>query len=189
MVFKPRFFIALLPPPNLQKEINQIKQHFADHYNSKKAFNAPSHITIFPPFLWPEEDTPRLETHLEQFAQNTPQLPIILSGFGAFKPRVIFIHPEKTPELVTLHQHLNDYLQTHLSLQDEKAKTRPFAPHITVAFRDLSKSNFKAAWPHFKDQSFDHQFTVSQLTLLRHNGRHWEIYHNLPFQREHKPVS
>jgi 2'-5' RNA ligase len=49
-----RYFIALLPPQEMQDYANQVRQHFADHYASRKAFNSPPHITLEPPFEWPK---------------------------------------------------------------------------------------------------------------------------------------
>jgi len=102
-------------------------------------------------------------------------VPVHLCGFGAFPSRVIYIHVEKTPELLTIQKSLMGDLEDQLGLVDPVAQSRPFVPHMTVAFRDLSKSNFRQAWKVYQDQPFDYQFTVQELTLLLHNGKHWEI--------------
>ncbi|NEN93697.1 MAG: 2'-5' RNA ligase family protein, partial [Okeania sp. SIO3H1] len=53
---------------------------------------------------------------------------------------------------------------------------RPFSPHVTVAFRDLTKTNFRAAWLEFRERSLEFEFVASQLTLLIHNGKRWDIF-------------
>lgn len=174
-------FIALLPPQAVQEEANAIKAHFAEVYESSHAQKSPPHITLQPPFKWEKAELPRLKTALKQFSQSETGVPITLSGFGAFPPRVIYIHVEKTPELLAIHKSLLKYLEQHIGLVDEKEKSRPYVPHMTVAFRDLTKSNFRQAWKVYQEKSFDYQFTVRELTLLLHNGKHWEIGETFPF--------
>ncbi|MGL4501873.1 MAG: 2'-5' RNA ligase family protein, partial [Planktothrix sp.] len=98
------FFIALLPPKPIQNQITEIKQYCAQTYNSRHALKSPPHITLQPPFQWLTEDLPSLEQHLTTFALNHAPIPITLSGFNAFPPRVLFVDVLKTPELINLQQ-------------------------------------------------------------------------------------
>ncbi len=136
-----RFFIALLPPQNIQDYANQIKQYFADNYASKHAQKSPPHITLQPPFEWVDSDVSRLEASLREFASEQKSVPIILSGFAAFVPRVIYIDVVRSQELLTMQADLMAYVETNLGIVDKVGKTRPFAPHMTVAFRDLTRHN------------------------------------------------
>ncbi|QDZ41290.1 2'-5' RNA ligase family protein [Euhalothece natronophila Z-M001] len=174
-------FIALLPPPIVQAEANAIKDHFATAYESSHAKNSPPHITLQPPFKWNKNELSHLKTTLRDFSHCQPAIPVTLSGFGAFPPRVIYIHVEKTPELLKIQSSLLVYLEQQLGLVDSIAQSRPFVPHMTVAFRDLSKANFHQAWQFYKQQPFEYQFTVNELTLLLHNGKFWEIEETFSF--------
>jgi 2'-5' RNA ligase len=176
------FFIALLPPVKLQAEITAIKQDLAIGYNSSHALKSPPHITLYPPFKWFPKNLPLLEQSLSEFGENYAPIPVRLDGFGAFPPRVIFIHPLKTPELMAVQADLMSYLETNLGLVDDRSKKRSFAPHLTVAFKDLKKQAFKAAWPEFRDRSFQADFTAHHLTLLSHNGQRWNIHREFPFR-------
>jgi 2'-5' RNA ligase len=175
-----RFFIALLPPHSVQQLANKIKQHFAEIYQSRAAQKSPPHITLQPPFDWQTEDLPRLTQHLEEFAQSQPPIPLILDGFGAFKPRVIIIKVIHTPELFAVQKNLSDFLEPALGIIHEPSKSRTFSPHLTVAYRDLTKPNFYQAWSEFENQPFFFEFIVPQLTLLVHNGECWEISKEFP---------
>lgn len=177
-----RFFIALLPPQEIQDYANEIKQHFADRYQSKAAQKSPPHVTLQPPFEWPTATVSQLTQHLAQFAQRQPAIPMTLEGFGAFPPKVIFINVQKTPELLDLQAVLVADLAANLAIADPRAKTRPFAPHLTVAFRDLTKQNFKSAWPEFQHRPCHFDFQVAHLTLLLHNGQRWLIHEEFPFR-------
>jgi len=175
------FFVALLPPKLIQNQITEIKQYFAQTYNSCHALKSPPHITLQPPFQWLTEDLPTLEQYLTTFAINHTPIPITLSGFNAFPPRVIFVDVIKTPELINLQQQLINNLAQQLNIVHEVSKKRPFSPHVTVAFKDLSRIAFKAAWLEFAQRPIYFEFTVSQLTLLIHNGQTWNIKTEFPF--------
>lgn len=170
-----RFFIALLPPQDIQDYANQIKQYFADNYASQHAQKSPPHITLQPPFEWVDSDVSRIEASLTEFASKQQPLPITLSGFAAFAPRVIYIDVVRSQELLTLQTDLMAYVEANLGIVDKVGKTRPFAPHMTVAFRDLTRQNFKAAWPEFENRQLHFDFTADKLTLLIHDGRRWNI--------------
>jgi len=175
-----RFFIALLPPSEIQDCANQIKQYFADRYASCGAQKSPPHITLQPPFEWSAKQVPVLEQCLSTFATSRESVPVRLSGFGAFPPRVIYINVLKTQQLLTLQANLMACLETTLGIVDPISKTRAFFPHMTVAFRDLTRQNFQAAWPEFQQRQLQFEFTATELTLLIHDGKSWNVSVEFP---------
>lgn len=176
-----RFFIALLPPPEIQEYANQIKQYFADRYASRGAQKSPPHITLQPPFEWSPEQVPVLEQCLSMFANGREAVSVTISGFGAFSPRVIYINILNTQELLSLQTDLMAHLETSLGIVDPVSKKRAFSPHMTVAFRDLTRQNFKAAWPEFQQRALQFEFTAPKLTLLLHDGKRWNVSAEFPF--------
>lgn len=180
-----RFFVALLPPQPIQDYATQIKQDFCDRFSSQAALRSPPHITLQPPFEWPLADIDRVKHQLQAFASNHPPLPIQLSGFGAFPPRVIYIDVVRSPDLLDLQRHLMAHLENTLGIVDPVSKKRPFAPHMTVAFRDLKPAGFRVAWPEFEHRELEFLFTADTLTLLLHNGQRWTIYDNFQLEAEH----
>ena len=170
-----RYFIALLPPQELQAQMQEIQQHLATTYNLKRKANSPPHITLYPPFELYPEDVPLLGETLKEFAQYQGAIPIQISGFGAFKPRVVFIEPLKTPELMQAQASLKQQIESNLDLGKDKARDRDFNPHITIAFCDRRKPNFKYIWPEVKDREFNATFTVNRLTLLIYKNRYWHL--------------
>lgn len=171
-----RFFIALLPPPDIQDYVNQIKQYFAERYGSRAAQKSPPHITLQPPFEWLEEEVPALKQCLSTFVNNREPVRVTLSGFAAFPPRVIYINVLKTEELLSLQTDLMAHLETILGIVDPVSKSREFSPHLTVAFRDLKQQNFKTAWAEFQQQQLQFEFIADYLTLLLHDGKRWNVY-------------
>lgn len=176
-----RFFLALVPPEPIQQYTREIQQDFAERYASRAAQKSPPHITLQPPFEWASDDRETLEQRLQEFASWQASIPVTLAGFAAFPPRVIYINVLKTPELMIGQQALMNYVAAQLGIVDPRAQGRPFTPHMTVAFRDLSKQNFKIAWPEFCDRALQDEFIATHLTLLIHNGQRWIVCSQFPF--------
>jgi 2'-5' RNA ligase len=164
----------------VQDYANQVKQVFAERYHSRAALKSPPHVTLQPPFKWQWDQVEELRRSLHQFASQRPPISMRLSGFGAFAPRVIYLHVERTPDLLELHRATLAHLEANLGIADAVGEARPFAPHLTVGFRDLTKPNFKAAWAEFQHQTVEFTVLMSQITLLLHNGQRWEIYQEFP---------
>lgn len=167
-----RFFVALLPPQHIQDCANEIKQYFADRYASSGAQKSPPHITLQPPFEWADSDVSLLEDSLNKFATSRESIPVTLHNFAAFTPRVIYIDVVQTPELMDLQADLIKYVD-NLGIVDKSH--RSFTPHMTVAFRDLTKQNFKVAWREFEKRELHFEFKCHRLTLLLHDGKRWNV--------------
>jgi 2'-5' RNA ligase len=176
-----RFFISLIPPSYIQEYTNEIKQHFAIHYASYGAQNSPPHITLQPPFVYQSAKVTLMETAISKFAQQQQPVPIILNGFAAFPQHVIYIDVLKSPELLLLQSNLIAYMKDELGIFDPKSHNRPFVPHMTVAFRDLTPENFQAAWPEFQQRQLYFEFTATDLSLLQHDGQRWNVKQDFPF--------
>ena len=169
-----RFFVALVPPQEIQDYANQRIQELGDRYQTRTAKAVP-HITLQPPFLWQTNTVSRLEECLSSFAHTQRQIPVILSGFGAFAPRVLFINVLKTAELLQLQIDLMADLEKHLGIVDPMAQRRSFSPHLTIASRNLTRQTFKQAWSELQPQQVEFQFVADRLTLLIHDGHQWHI--------------
>lgn len=176
------FFLGLLPPQGISNSIRKIQEYFSQNYKSYSALKSPPHLTLQPPFEWKLADLPQLEENLESFTKNREEIPISLSGFAAFPPRVIYVNVIKSPELLKFYQDLQVDLAEPLGWSNPLAKKRPFAPHITVAYKDLTPPNFQLAWSEFKEKSFVAHFSISQLTLLIHHDKKWHIHQNFPLK-------
>ena len=181
-VDKALYFVALVPDNPLKQHITDIKELFRDEYNSKAALRSPPHITLLMPFKWRVDREQFLSESLSRTAQNQKVFNITLNGYGAFPPRVIYVNPEPSPELLELKKSINSMALRDWKLTD-LLDDRPFHPHMTVAFRDLRKSEFHRAWEKFKDKNFSGAFEANNLSLLKHNGKYWEIAEQFYFKK------
>lgn len=170
-----RFFIALLPPAEVQARANEIKGIMRDQYASKAAFRSPPHVTLLAPFDWPIAELPRLASTLNDFAASQSPVPMTLDGFAAFAPHVIYINVVQSDRIMAIQPELLSYLEKTLGLSHKRDQNRAFVPHMTVAFRDLSPSMFRKAWSVFQHQEIHFDFTVGRLTLLIHSGQLWTV--------------
>lgn len=176
-----RFFIALVPPVEICDYATQVIQELSDRFRTSTA-KAPPHITLQAPFMWQVAEAAALETSLREFAALQAPVPVALSGFGAFAPRVLFMNVLKTPELLKLQANLLAHLETQLGIVDPVAKRRPFSPHLTVASRNVTRPIFKQAWADLQTRSIEFSFVGDRLTLLIHDGQRWHIHSEHPCQ-------
>ena len=177
------YFIALLPPVDLQREIRSLQEEIAQRFETTASLKSPPHITLIPPIrLTPEQQT-ALPSLLETFAAQAIAFPVQLQDFAVFAPRVLYIDVVATPALVTLQAALKKHLQQHSYLKAALAqgRTYPFVPHLTLGFRDLSVENFHRAWAEFQQRSFQGTFQARSLTLLRHPGQGWRVEQDFCF--------
>lgn len=175
---KPRqlYFIAIIPPEPIYSKAAELKAHMAKRYSSKAALNSPPHITLHMPFRWDEEKEEKIFSTLENLTDNRQAFDLSLENFGAFKPRVIYIDLKRQPALEDFHDDLKKVMKISLNIFNADYKDRGFNPHMTLAFRDLKKSAFFEAWKEFESKEFHASFTADKITLLKHNGKNWDVY-------------
>lgn len=172
------FFLAIIPSEPIYSEALKWKQFFAEHFQSKAALKSPPHITLHMPFTWKLKKEEKLLDTLNSFAQQHQAFEICIKNYGTFSPRVIYMDLIKSEALTMLQKELFKYLKENLQLFNANYKDKPFHPHLTLAFRDLKKKYFEQAWAEVRDKLFEASFMVNAITLLKHNGKHWEVFKN-----------
>lgn len=173
-----------MPPEDLRAEITAIKQDFARRYGAAHALRTPPHITLVPPFTWPAREEGRLSAALQRFAAGAPGCEIRLEGFGAFRPRVVFLRVMAGAELAGLQADLESFCRDELGIGDARNAGRPFHPHLTIATRDLEPEAFQRAWAEFENRAFSAAFRAGELVLLRHIRTGWEVAVRFALQDE-----
>jgi len=175
------YFIGLIPNQEVSNKVMELKNYIADHHNCKAPLRSPPHVTLYMPFQWKEDKEQELITKMQDFADGQRSFDIDLRGFGSFSPKVIFVKIEENESLQNLKKKLNTYLRMNLQLLSGDYKNRGFQPHITIAFRDLRKSEYFKAWEKFKNENLDECFLSDNICLLKHDGKKWEIHSKLYF--------
>jgi 2'-5' RNA ligase len=178
---KNRYFIALVPPQPLFDEVMTFKYHFKNHYGSKSALNTPPHITLRSPFEIGMEKEQVLVEALQQLSSTLAHVDIELKDFGCFSPHVIFIQVMPSDHLSQLQYRISEFCGNELGLYKVNNETESsFHPHMTIGFRDLTKSSFAFAWTEFEKKKFDGAFLAEQFCLLKHDGKKWNVLKDFP---------
>lgn len=178
---KPKqYFLAVVPPEPVYAKALKLKNYFKEKYNSKASLNSPPHITLHMPFQWREEKEQDLTNAFSRFQTEVSPFNLKLLNFGSFPPRVIFIDVIPGDELARLQKDLLRFCKRELNLFNADYKNQPFHPHLTLAFRDLKKSIYAEAWQEFRTKSFDAEFLVDKFHILKHNGKVWQAFREIP---------
>ena len=172
------YMIAILPPPYLSSKVDLIRRKCADKFHVYKALLPPVHITILPPVEWEIDLQDKLILTLNAARYMEP-FQITLQNFGQFPHKAIFIDV-KGDGILGLYRKIKKVLNN--TNKDYKSK---ISPHITIAYRDVEEK-FEEIWSDFENQVFDAEFCVDGFTLLKHNGKGWEILKEYKFQRADK---
>jgi 2'-5' RNA ligase len=175
-VLKKKYFIAIVPPPQILAQIEEMKQELFEKYKLKGALRSPAHITLFRPFEWKTADESTLVETLQKFKLGK-SFEVGLKNFNCFEPRVIYVDVMHSEILQELYAQLRTFCRGNLNLYNEDEGLRGFVPHVTIASRDLKKQLFYRLWDDFKTHKFSASFDVSNISLLRLENK-WEIIRN-----------
>lgn len=173
------YFIALVLPKHLDEKILALKKKMHETYRCKVALKSPAHITLVPPYWMEESKEDLLRNDMLRFAQGFSSFALSTNDFSAFKPRTIFVAVKDSAELDRLKKNTDVYFGAKGYRM--KLDKRPFHPHITIATRDLLKKDFADAWPPFEAQKFKENFIANGLSLLKHNGKNWDVIFTAAF--------
>lgn len=168
------YLIALLPPAKLSDEIHAIRVDCSQKFGVYKALRPPVHITLYPPFRAEEAMEEQLIGLLKQGTAGLPSFLQMLENYGTFKREVIYIKALKSPALIHLHETIVSVIRKNqLDKQIHNKEREVYKPHITIAYRDVSKELFPKIWKEYKDRKFERSFKAEHFTLLKHDGALW----------------
>ena len=169
------YFVAIVPPKDIQHEVTRLKELVADRFQSKHALKSPPHITLHMPFRWKEKKFGQLAKVMQQLNKDLQPFEVQLKDFDFFEPRVVFVDVMESQALLRLQKDVVDCFRKELKLDNGNYKGQGFHPHVTIGFRDLKKPMFFEAKKEFEERTFQAKFMAEELTLLKHNGQKWEI--------------
>ena len=175
------YFIALIPTEPIRSEAWALKEHMRDTYGSKASLNSPAHITLHMPFEMKQSRERAVVEALQELAEGYNSFPIEIDGFGAFPPKVLFLHVVPNDILSRLQSDVHQSMKRGFNIFNADYKKKPFHPHITLAFRDLKKSTFEEAWSVYKEKEFRASWQAQDITLLKHDGNQWQELYQASF--------
>jgi len=171
MIAEHLYFIAIIPPEPIRGKIEDIKVQFATQYKVYHALKSPPHITLIPPFRLCDDYLPKLRNLLTNCSSQLSPVNISIKNYGCFKPSVIYLKPILNDKLQAIQQQINStFYDGFPSLIQSN---RPFHPHLTIAYRDLTPKIFDISWTKFKKRRFESEFAAEAVSLLMHDGKGW----------------
>jgi 2'-5' RNA ligase len=168
------YFLALVCPGHIDEKILQFKYWMRDHFNCIVALKSPAHITLVPPFWFPEIEEPQLIGYLHGFSSPATAHPLSISGFSHFEKRVLYAVIDENAWLIDLQASVAAYFGGFIKIQ-KPGEGKSFHPHITIANRDMKKGDFDKAWQYFSTKKFTESFTPDKLSLLKLREGKWEV--------------
>ncbi len=174
------YFIALIPHHDLLDEIRELKEEMKVVTGARDILKSPAHITLQKPFKRELSQECKIISSLKHFCEGESPFKVELDGFGSFPPRVIYIRVGDHRPLENLHSRLKECLINELSFTSPDIMN-DIHPHITLTTRYLTREGFNAAWPLFRERIFTESFEADSISLLRHDGKRWEILHRFRF--------
>ena len=168
------YYLAILAPEKINKEVLKWKHFFKERFNCSKALNSPVHITLISPFWMNTNLENELAASLKEFCKEQKGFPVLLKDFSAFKPKVIYVDVVKNERLELLHASFNEFMLGQQKFPIKKDKN-VFQPHITLATRDLYKKNFYEAWEIFSTKKYEAEWEAISISLFRHNKKNWDV--------------
>ena len=170
----PLKLIAILLPKDISDAVKREQQYIADHWGPSHALRTPPHITIIPPLAVNANSFNAIKRIGVEIASQCKPFTIRLHGFGAFKPRVVYINPIIPPDMQQLHRGWRDAIEAEMPQLLDRYPDRPYHPHLTLAHRDVYPDQFQSIWRHYHDKPFDTSFEVSSCWILHHGRNGWE---------------
>ena len=174
--------IALIIPEPLKTLVIEEQELIRDRWGPKHALRTPPHLTIIPPIEVSDEEITRLWTLAKEIANQTGPFEIEFNGYGAFKPRVVFINLQASSPLEHLYRNWRTSLERNMGHVLEKYPDRPYHPHLTLAHRDVDRVIFSEMWSYFKEKEIKANVTFDRFCILKHHAAGWSIEEEFKFE-------
>jgi 2'-5' RNA ligase len=172
-----KYFLALVPPPQILAKVHEIKIALRDQFGIKYALKSPPHITLKMPFSYNEAKEEQLLNSLQLHLQDQKPFRVKIDGVSTFGNRVVFLSIPRSEELMHLQHDVCKFSKTRLHLTEELSD-RNYHPHMTVAFKDIKASHFKEILGFVTAWGFTTEFDVKGVTLLKRIDGSWRLQGN-----------
>lgn len=175
-----KYFLAIIPGEPLFGEVHQLKLDIKDKFGAKYSLKSPPHITLKMPFVYNEAKEEILTGKLRGFLDGILPFGLAVRGTKTFGDRVVYLDVQSNGDLTGMQVRLKSFCKTELKLVDELSD-RNYHPHMTVAFKDIKKSEFENIVNYVREQAIEGCIKVESIFLLKKNAGDWELYNELNF--------
>jgi 2'-5' RNA ligase len=181
------YLTAIMPPAELAEQILEIKNELSDRFQIYAALKPPVHITLYRPLNIENDFESHLIKVLKPIGYNHAPFKVDLLNFDCFIIQTLFISVVKSSLLGDLQKEISSVFHKNKIDPKEHKGNTTFHPHITVAYRDIPPEVFPIIWDEYKNKKFRRSFLVDHFSLLKHDGKQWQIFREFPLQRIENP--
>ena|SRR5690606_15635674 len=170
------YLIAILPPEDLSRQIHEIRVQCSEKFGVHKALKPPVHITLFRPFKMELSFESKMIRLLQEAVSGHQPFRQDLENFEAFDMHAVVIRALKNPEIMKLQRAVASvFKKNNIDRLPPSSRNMAFRPHLTIAYRDILPEVFPLIWQEYKDVRFKRSFTAGQFSLLKHDGKQWNV--------------
>ena len=177
------YLTAILPPPALSEQIDDIRRELSERYKIYAALKPPVHITLYRPVNVDESFEETMIKLLKPVGFKHGPFAQELLHFDSFNIQTIYINAVKNRHLSALQKDIASVFNKNKIDSAEFKGNTTFQPHITVGYRDIPPNVFPDIWNELKNRKFKRSFQTEHFTLLKHNGKKWEVFKEFPLQK------
>ncbi|HYM20390.1 MAG TPA: 2'-5' RNA ligase family protein [Candidatus Kapabacteria bacterium] len=163
------YFFAIVPPEPVYGNIREIQEYVEKEYRTHEAMKRPVHTTLIAPFEAPVPVERELIDFTNNFAVKEKPFEVCIDGFGEFHQTTIYVKPIESPEIMGMQKRLSKEFAKVYSRGKSRGPSYGFHPHITIAFRDLSRPMFDKAWHEFESKIFRRRFILNHICLMKYD--------------------
>ncbi len=168
------YLIAILPPEDLSRQINEIRVQCSEKFGVQKALKPPVHITLYRPFKMEDAFETKMCRLLQSVAAGLEPFRQELENFEAFDMHAVVIRALKNPQMMKLQRSVASiFRKNEIDKLPPGTKNLAFRPHVTIAYRDILPEVFPLLWQEYKDAHFKRNFTNDNFSILKHDGKQW----------------
>lgn len=130
------------------------------------------HITVGSGLVVEDEQLPEFYNTVEKYVKNFPPITIATKDFGymdnwlgaklGYTPYVVYIKPHDLGQLVALAQFFEDLKAQFPAWYNQPW---PYQPHITTAFKDLTKDGFIKAQRFLAEKTYEKVMRIDSVSL------------------------
>ncbi|MEB2773735.1 2'-5' RNA ligase family protein [Algoriphagus sp. D3-2-R+10] len=170
-----KYFLAIVPEGEFQEQVTNLKLEIKELYQAKYALKSPAHITVKMPFVYNEAKEEKLTEKLGSFIKSYESMFITIKGVKTFGERVIYLGVEAGQDLYVFQKEMKTFCKKELNIVDELSD-RNFHPHMTIAFKDIKKSQFQNILQFSSGMNLTEEMVVNKIALLKKVEGRWALY-------------
>ena len=158
------------------EEVRELQKKVFELTGSRECLDAwKPHFTVGDGISVTDEELNEVEEILRNFTSTQSLFKVSLAGFGGLTDRKGGVGEKTTPYVLWIDAVMNETLEAFVEkirkLITSKYQLwyempRPYTPHVTIAFRDLSKEGYEKGKMYLQELDFEKTVITSHIALV-----------------------